>query len=96
MRNKLGIVAQPLTFGTGPTNATTAKRMATRGTPVSEIAAHLEITPEAVHRILRAAKTPPKERGVAPQVECEACGTKLLQKSLSKHKRLVCRGQRAA
>src|SRR5690349_464224 len=56
MRRRLGIAAEPLSFGVGPTNATTARRMAARGTPVPTIAAHLGLTPEAVYRILRDAR----------------------------------------
>ena len=97
MRRKLRIVAEPLSFGTGPTNASTAKRMAGRGTPVSTIAAHLGVTPEAVHRILRISGTPSPEprgsKGVAQLATCPDCGTEMRRSSLGRHRREVCRGR---
>ena len=97
IRRKRGIVGEPLSFGTGPTNTTTAKRMATRGTPVATIAAHLGVTAEAVYRILRDARVPSPEprgsKGVVPVTDCPDCGTQMRRSSLGRHRREVCRGR---
>jgi hypothetical protein len=97
LRAKLRIVAEPLSFGTGPTNASTAKRMAKRGTPVATIAAHIGVTTEAVYRILRDAKVSIPEargkRGIAERSTCGGCGTTMLRSSLGRHRREVCRAR---
>ena len=97
IRAMRGIKADALSFGTGPTNTTTAKRMATRGTPVTTIAAHLGVTAEAVYRILRDARVPSPEprgsKGVVPVTDCPDCGTQMRRSSLGRHRREVCRGR---
>lgn len=97
LRAARGIKAEALSFGTGPTNSSTAKRMATRGTPVATIATHLGVTTEAVYRILRDAKVEIPEarskRGIAERSTCEGCGTRMRRSSLGRHRREVCRGR---
>jgi hypothetical protein len=53
-RRANGVTAFPVMVSTGQDRAATARRMHARGTAVTEIAAHLGVTTEAVHRILRA------------------------------------------
>jgi hypothetical protein len=53
MRLKLHIIAEPLSFGTGPTNVATATRMAARGTPVARIAEHRAPSPRTSWRTAR-------------------------------------------
>jgi len=99
LRRKQHIVAEPLSFSVGPTNASTAKRMASRGTPVVTIAAHLGVSTEAVHRILRTTGTPsphPRgKKGVAQRATCEDCGANMLRSSLGRHRRDRCPGREA-
>lgn len=91
MRQRLGIVAQPLSFGTGPTNATTVKRMAGRGTSVAHIAEHLGVTSEAVHRILRSGRSePPGTLDEKGRMACVDCGRRMKPESIRKHKRVHC------
>lgn len=100
MRSRLHITAEPLSFGTGPNNASTVKRMAGRGTPVTTIAAHVGITEEAVHRILRVAglrsPEPRGSKGVQQRASCEACGAEMLRSSLGRHRRERCTEQVSA
>jgi hypothetical protein len=96
LRRKLHIVAQPLSFGTGPTNVTTAKRMASRGTPVVRIAEHLQITQEAVQRILRQGRAEPAGTLDAHgRKACPDCGRRMKPDSMRKHKRDYCAAREA-
>ena len=96
IRQKHGIKAEPLSFSSGPTNATTVKRMYGRGRAVVDIAAHLGITTEAVRHVIRADQERRSSEGRPPKLDpkvpvaCEDCGSMLLPISLRKHQRGYC------